>query len=360
MKAFKKMAAVTAAMTILLSANMTFFPNNLTAQFAITASAADIVDSGTCGAQGDNLTWTLDSSGILTISGIGEMKNWKSYDSPWGFREEIKKVVIEEGVTSIGYSAFYHCSGITSISFPKSVAAISMEAFEKTQWLENQLDAGPFVIVNGILIDGRYCEGSVTTPGGVHSIGEGAFFWNGDITSIKIADGVTSIGASAFSQCNYLKTVTLPNSLRTIETYAFQKCNQLRTITIPNGIKQIASYAFIDCPSLTEIALPSSIASIGKGAFFKCNSLSSVTIKNADCEIEDSEGTIPQTATIYGYDDSTAQRYAKKMTSTLYHSVKPLQQIKPAISPVTARSTPQTHSLHSTHILQPWQGLQAV
>lgn len=77
-----------------------------------TALAANIVDSGTCGAEGDgsNLTWTLDSEGVLTISGSGDMHGYGSSGAPWHGR--VKSAVIAEGVTSISWCAFYDCTSL--------------------------------------------------------------------------------------------------------------------------------------------------------------------------------------------------------------------------------------------------------
>ena len=98
--------------------------------------AADIVDSGTCGAEGDgsNLTWMLDSKGALTIRGTGEMAHYgKNYRdaclrAPWP--KDIKTVTIENGVTSIGGYAFYSCEELAAITIPDSVTSIGMSAFE--------------------------------------------------------------------------------------------------------------------------------------------------------------------------------------------------------------------------------------
>ena len=81
-----------------------------------TALAADVVKSGTCGAEGDgsNLTWTLDSEGLLTISGSGAMYDYYNY-VPWD-GSRIKSVEITEGVTSIGNKAFSRCTSLTSVT----------------------------------------------------------------------------------------------------------------------------------------------------------------------------------------------------------------------------------------------------
>lgn len=94
--------------------------------------AAAIVDSGTCGAQGDNLTWTLDDEGTLTISGTGEMANWMPFSapySPWESNESIQNVSINTEVMSIGNFAFYGCKNIKTISIPNSVSYIGDDAF---------------------------------------------------------------------------------------------------------------------------------------------------------------------------------------------------------------------------------------
>jgi hypothetical protein len=91
--------------------------------------AADIVASGTCGDEGDNLVWTLNTEGTLTISGIGAMQD---DNLPWevsGYNNDIKKIVIEEGVTSIGRSAFSQCFYLETFELPESLTLIGLCAF---------------------------------------------------------------------------------------------------------------------------------------------------------------------------------------------------------------------------------------
>ena len=152
-----------------------------------TALAADIVDRGTCGAEGNgsNLTWTLDSEGVLTISGSGGMHGYGSSDAPWyGSRSRVKSAVIAEGVTSIGESAFENCGSLTSVTIPNSVTSIGRYAF-------------------------YYCTSltSVTIPDSVTSIGWLAFNGCTSLTSVTIPDSVTSIGGSAFYNCTSLTDV---------------------------------------------------------------------------------------------------------------------------------------------------------
>ena len=78
-------------------------------------------ESGTCG---DNLTWTLDDNGTLTISGQGEMYDYYFYHENTWWNREIKEVAINNGVTSIGSYAFSSCTGLTSVTIPDSVTSI--------------------------------------------------------------------------------------------------------------------------------------------------------------------------------------------------------------------------------------------
>ncbi|MBR5371660.1 MAG: leucine-rich repeat domain-containing protein [Oscillospiraceae bacterium] len=162
-----------------------------------------------CGAAGNHCKAALNINGTLTVSGTGAMADWNS-DAPWSdYTSDIIKVVIEEGVTSIGVCAFYHCSSLTAVIIPESVTDIGGDAFSGTAWLKARQEENPFVIVNGILIDASACSGEVTVPEGVKSIGEAAFEVCKDLTAVTIPESVTSIGPYAFLMCRCLDSVIL-------------------------------------------------------------------------------------------------------------------------------------------------------
>ncbi|MDE6426809.1 MAG: S8 family serine peptidase [Ruminococcus sp.] len=151
-----------------------------------------IVASGQCG---DNVYYTLDENGLLTISGTGDMIDNSSglNNPPWyefGFEpnEKIKKVVIKYGVTSIGGNAFEWCIALTSVDIPDSMI----------------------------------------------NIGIGAFNCCKSLTSVIIPDSVTSIGDHAFFDCDSLKSVTIPDSVKSIGLSAFGYCDNLESIKILN------------------------------------------------------------------------------------------------------------------------------
>ena len=220
------------------------------------AAAADVVDSGKFGADGDNLSWTLDSDGLLTISGTGEMEDYNdSRDSPFYKNDEIKAVVIEPGVTSIGSYTFTCCYSLTSVVIPDSVTSIGMRAFYLCISLTN-----------------------IAIPDSVSIIRASAFRDCRSLENITIPNGVTSIEDSTFSGCSSLTSVTIPDSVTNIESYAFNDCSSLTSITIPDSVEIIRDQAFMNCSSLTSIDLPDSVYLLGVNVFSGCSALKSVTL----------------------------------------------------------------------------------
>ena len=215
----------------------------------------------------DNLTWKLYEDGTLNISGTGAMKDY-DYDnnpSPACNNSNVKKVVIEDGVTSIENSAFDSCSNLTSITIPDSVSSI-----------------GNFVFYGCVSLT------SITIPDGVTSIGDSSFSNCTSLTSITIPDSVTSIGEAAFRDCTSLTSITIPDSITSIESTTFYDCTSLTSITIPNSVTSIGNWAFSYCSSLTSITIPSSVTSIGDSAFRGCTSLTSITIPDSVTSIGES------------------------------------------------------------------------
>ena len=290
-----------------------------------TALAADIVDSGTCGAEGDgsNLTWTLDSEGVLTISGNGDMNGYGFLSAPWHYSSEVKSAVIADGVTSIGNEAFYHCTSLTSVTIPDSVTSIGDRVFsyctsltgiwvaegnshyssdasgvlfnkDKTTLVQCPGAFAAYTIPDSVTSIGRYafygCTSltSVTIPGSVTSIGVYAFDSCASLISVTIPDGVTSIGDSAFDYCTSLTSVTIPGSVTSIGDSVFYHCTSLASVTIPDSVTSIGRYAFAYCKSLTSVAIPDGVTSIGEKAFSQCTSLTSVAIPDSVTSIGDS------------------------------------------------------------------------
>ena len=341
----------------------------------VNALAAETLSSGSCGS---NLTWELDSDGTLTISGTGEMLDyyqeaWGYWNTPWsGNCSDVKRIIIEKGVTGIGSAAFQNCDNLWSVTIPNSVTSVGDYAFYNCENLKEVhitdiaawckithggAHSNPLVYANDLYVNGTLvtdlvipnsvtsirdraftgCSSltSVTIPNSVTSIGSGAFVDCGSLTSITIPNSVTSIGDhaffgcsrltgvmipnsvtsignAAFYLCSSLTSVTIPNSVTSIGNSAFSGCTGLTNVTIPNSVTSIGSWAFSDCNSLTNVTIPNSVTSIGSAAFSRCARLDGIAILNPNCNIGNQNHTLGSATqtTIYGYIDSTARTYA--------------------------------------------------
>ena len=223
--------------------------------------------SGTCG---DNLQWKLTDEGVLTITGIGEMKDWGRNARPWSPYSDVKQVIIGDGVTTIGGSAFSYCSSLTSLTIPNSITDIGSSAFSGCSSLT-----------------------SVTIGNSVTEIGGYAFSGCSSLTSVTIGNSVTDIGSSAFSGCSSLTSVTIGNSVTTIGSGAFFSCSSLTSVTIGNSVTEIGYYAFSGCSSLTSLTIPNSVTTIGYYAFSGCKNVKQITVEAVtppECSINTFDG----------------------------------------------------------------------
>ena len=200
--------------------------------------------------------------------------------------EEIKNLIIPDGVTHIPESAFADCSSLISVTIPKSVTDIGEGVFRNCNGLKSiKVEKGNSFYdsregCNAIIKtnDNELIQGCNNTviPNSVTSINDGAFYGCSSLTSIIIPNSVTSIGGYAFYNCSGLASVTIPNSVTSIGCDAFEGCCGLPSITIPNSVTSIGSDAFYGCSGLTSITIGNGIELIEYGAFAECPELTDV------------------------------------------------------------------------------------
>ena len=203
-------------------------------------------------------------------------------------------------VTSIGNSAFYMRSGLTSVTIPNSVTSIGESAFSGCNGLTSvhisdlgawckisfvEISSNPLYYAHHLYLDGNEIT-DLVIPNGLTSIGDYAFEGGSGLTSVTIPNSVTNIGGMAFYNCTGLTSVTIGNSVTSIGKSAFGGCRSLNSITIPNSVTSIGIWAFSGCHRLTSITIPKSVTSIGNGAFLSCSGLTSITIPNSVTSIE--------------------------------------------------------------------------
>ena len=233
--------------------------------------AAEEDTSGTCGA---NLTWTL-ADGVLTISGSGAIDSY-AFDG----KNDIKTVVINEGVTSIGMYAFRNCSSLTSITIPASVKNIVTCAFYNCSSLTNITISEGVTSIGGNAFYSCSNLTSITIPASVTSIDSNVFHKCSNLTKVELLGELTTINSGAFWECSSLESITIPDSVESIGNFAFSGCSSLTGITIPEGVTSIGQSAFNGCSSLESITIPASVTSIGGSAFYGCSSLATVTMES--------------------------------------------------------------------------------
>ena len=249
--------------------------------------------SGKCG---DNVTWTLDNSGLLTISGQGEM-----YDGKGGWEKyDVYRVVVEEGVTRVGKDSF-NIGTIKSVTLPETLESIGDSAFSWTVITSITLPDGLKTIGSSAFRSTQLKE--VTIPDSVTSIGNRMFMDCYSLEKVTLSENISAIPEWCFHGCVKLSEINVPSSVQVIRSEAFRGCSALKNIDFPEGLETIEYYAFANT-GLESIIFPSTLKTIGEDAF---NSTKARHV------------TIPETVMNYG---SGIFSFAQLTSATLPNNLK--------------------------------------
>ena len=228
---------------------------------------------------GENVTYSIDENGTLTISGKGDMfKSMGFFEKDdYQFANKIKNVVVEEGVTGVG--GFGSCENIKSVTLPSSVKKIYDDAFRSCSSLEKITMKDGVESIGSLAFNNDIALKEINIPDTVTEIDHQAFGFCNNLQKIHLSNKLTKICYTLFWECDSLESIELPDSVKTISDSAFDNCDKLSNVKLPSKLKKIEKYAFRECVSLKEIKIPSTVKKIGKSAFENCKNLETVEME---------------------------------------------------------------------------------
>ena len=272
-----------------------------------------VPDNGRCG---DDMVWDLDADGLLTISGSGSMHEYyEQSDVPW-FRNNNSKaltgVEFSGNVETISNMAFYG-TRIKSIELPQSVKEIGYSSIANCRLLESVILPDDMKSITRYAFNCDISLAYVHLPANLQSIEQDAFMGCYSLENIKIPDSVSVIDQLAFDDCMNLKKIVLPENITSVKYGTFRTCDNLTEVFFSKNLKTIEKNAFSDCVSLKKIILPEGLESIGEYAFNSSETSGEQTIYIPESVKTISKRAINENiATIYGFKNSTAEKYAKE------------------------------------------------
>lgn len=203
--------------------------------------------SGPCG---DNVTWKLEA-GVLTISGSGDMTDYSEmYPSPWfNHADSIQRVVVENGVVSVGNMAFYQCANLTTVVLAESVTVLGSLTFSDCSSLQQ-----------------------IYMPK-VQEMGWACFYDCKALVNIELPYTLTYIGDKAFYGCRSLAGITIPASVTHLGNSTFTYCSNMVYANVLGHIEQLPYWTFYGCSALWELYLPNTINSVEYDAVAECPNL---------------------------------------------------------------------------------------
>ena len=256
-------------------------------------------DSTIRGECGDSLSWSLnEDTGVLRISGSGEMNDYHSADgleSPWhDYAAIVKSVVIGQGVKTVGSYAFANLKNLRSVEINAELKRLGSGAFYGCTALSD-LDG-----IEGVRVIGgecfRGCSGlsAIGIPTGCTSVGSYAFAGTA-IKSVSVPSSVVSLGEGAFASCRKLAYAELPSGISKVSASLFSGCTALEAFFVKDdgsyggASLTVEANAFSGCSALRELVIYTRADSlrIAKNAFSGCTGIKSVSLDCRSLVLED-------------------------------------------------------------------------
>ena len=225
---------------------------------------------------GYNITASLDGE-TLTLSGTGETYDnlwWADSDDNEIIKSNVKYIVVEDGITALGYELFKNFNNVETIELPASLTKIKNWTFQNCRSLKSiSIPEGVTEIGNGIFNDCVSLK-NITFPSTLKEIPDITDCEDSEpvpVESITLKKGIQTIGFLAFGGLSKLKNINIPDSVTTIEQSAFADCTSLTELSLPDSITKIEYNAFGNCEALDKIVLPSNLTLLGNAVFRNCN-----------------------------------------------------------------------------------------
>ena len=227
---------------------------------------------------GNNAVATVTGN-TVTITGTGE-----TYDDCWWAdvndsnneldKTSIKYIIVEDGITSLGYELFKNFNNVETIELPASLTKIKNWTFQNCRSLKSiSIPEGVTEIGNGIFNDCVSLK-NITFPSTLKEIPDITDCEDSEpvpVESITLKKGIQTIGFLAFGGLSKLKNINIPDSVTIIKQSAFADCIALSNISLPDTITKIEYGAFRNCESINKIVLPNSLISLDDDVFQNCN-----------------------------------------------------------------------------------------
>lgn len=213
---------------------------------------------------------------------------------------DIESVTLPDSLTTIEKNAFYNCEKLKSVTIPPNVSSIGLAAFveglSESSLTEIKVDPeNPYFSEK---------DGVVFSKDGTKLI----VFPSGRSGDYQIPDGTVSVGDYAFYYCVNVSSITVPGSVRSLGEGAFGNCSSLTKAVLNEGLEEIGEYAFQSSSGIRDIIIPASVKSVGKNGL-RLSSECRIRVLSTDTIWADD--AFRDSALIAGKKDSTLQKYAE-------------------------------------------------